>query len=229
LEKVYNGKTKTVYKLEDGNYLLKFKDDATGEGGVFDPGANSVGLTIEGLGQASLLMSQYFFEKMAAKGIPTQYISSDPSQNTMTVKPAAYFGKGLECICRFKAVGSFLKRFGGYAKEGQDLDALVEFTLKDDERQDPPATKDILAALDIITEEEFETLKKLTREISAFIKDDLAAKGMELYDIKLEFGRFGGEIILIDEVSAGNMRVYKQGKKVDPIELAKLTVPKGTS
>ena len=45
---VYTGKTKNVYALDNGNYLLKFKDDCTGKDGVFDPGENSVGLTIEG-------------------------------------------------------------------------------------------------------------------------------------------------------------------------------------
>ena len=48
MRKVYTGKTKDVFALEDGNYLLKFKDDCTGKDGVFDPGENSVGLTIEG-------------------------------------------------------------------------------------------------------------------------------------------------------------------------------------
>ena len=33
---VYTGKTKNVYALENGNYLLKFKDDCTGKDGVFD-------------------------------------------------------------------------------------------------------------------------------------------------------------------------------------------------
>ena len=45
---IYTGKTKNVYLLEDGNYLLQFKDDATGEDGVFDPGSNTVGCKIEG-------------------------------------------------------------------------------------------------------------------------------------------------------------------------------------
>ena len=34
---VYTGKTKDVFALENGNYLLKFKDDCTGKDGVFDP------------------------------------------------------------------------------------------------------------------------------------------------------------------------------------------------
>lgn len=59
---INKGKTKDVYKLKDGNYLLKFKDDVTGENGVFDPGANTVGLTIEGAGKSGLKLSKYFFE-----------------------------------------------------------------------------------------------------------------------------------------------------------------------
>ena len=47
MEKIYEGKTKDVYKLENGNVLLKFKDDVTGKDGVFDPGENAVGLTID--------------------------------------------------------------------------------------------------------------------------------------------------------------------------------------
>ena len=46
---IYKGKTKDVYDLKDGSYLLQFKDDVTGEDGKFDPGANTVGLTIYGI------------------------------------------------------------------------------------------------------------------------------------------------------------------------------------
>ena len=96
MELVYKGKTKDVYKLEDGNVLLKFKDDVTGEDGVFDPGANTVGLTIEGAGQSGLRMTTFFFEKLAEKGIPTHYVDADIDAATMTVKPATVFGKGLK-------------------------------------------------------------------------------------------------------------------------------------
>ena len=46
MEKIYQGKTKDVYALDNGNVMLKFKDDCTGKDGVFDPGENTVGLTI---------------------------------------------------------------------------------------------------------------------------------------------------------------------------------------
>ena len=222
MKHVYEGKTKSVWALEDGNYLLKFKDDVTGENGVFDPGANTVGLSIEGMGKGGLRLTDFFFKKIEAAGIPTHYISADIQNSTMTVKPATAFGKGLEVICRFKAVGSFLRRYALYAQDGQPLDAFVEVTLKDDDNQDPPITKDALAMLNLLNNDEYEDLKVLTQKISRLVKDELAKKGIELYDIKLEFGRVNGKVVLIDEISGGNMRAYKNGKIVEPLELVKL-------
>ncbi len=203
---VYKGKTKDVYELEDGNYLLKFKDDVTGTNGVFDPGgANTVGLTIEGVGKAGLRLTKFFYEKLNNMGIPTHYLDADIENATMTVLPAKMFGKGVEVICRYKAVGSFMRRYGMYAKEGQDLDAYVEVTLKDDERNDPLITDEALEMLGIMTKEEYKILTDLTKNIGQVIKDELAKKGMELYDIKFEFGRVGEDnhIALIDEISGG--------------------------
>ena len=224
---VYEGKTKTVlFDEETGDRYLFFKDDATGADGVFDPGANNIGLTIEGMGKACLRMSDYFFRMLQGAGVKTHYVGADIENAAMTVQKAATIGRGLEIICRFRATGSFMRRYGLYAEEGRKLDALVEFTLKDDDRQDPLITMDALSELGILSEEEYEQIKLQTKRICALIKGDLERKGLELYDIKLEFGRVGniGGIILIDEISAGNMRVYKDGKIVEPMELAKLVL-----
>ncbi|KAB3528960.1 phosphoribosylaminoimidazolesuccinocarboxamide synthase [Alkaliphilus serpentinus] len=221
---IYTGKTKNVYAVEDGNYLLKFKDDVTGENGVFDPGANTVGLTIEGAGRAGLKLTKHFFEVIKEKGIPTHYIDANIEEATMKVKAATVFGKGLEVICRYRGVGSFLKRYGGYVTEGQPLDAFVEVTLKDDGRQDPPITVDALEMLGILSKAEYEIIKDLTRKIAAIVKEELEKKSIELYDIKFEFGRdnCSGEVLLIDEISGGNMRAYKDGKYIEPLLLERL-------
>lgn len=221
---VYKGKTKDVYELEDGNVLLKFKDDVTGVDGKFDPGANTVGLTIEGSGIAGLKLTKYFFEKLNSMGIPTHYISSDLDDVSMKVMKATPFGEGLEVICRYRAVGSFIRRYGKYAEDGQKLDAFVEFTLKDDLRNDPPITKDALVMLGILSEGEYDRIKELTKKISDFVKNELEKRGIELYDIKLEFGRVGEDkhIALIDEISGGNMRAYKDGKSIEPLQLPEL-------
>ncbi|MFJ7935082.1 phosphoribosylaminoimidazolesuccinocarboxamide synthase [Sporosarcina sp. NPDC096371] len=226
MELIYKGKTKDVYKADGNNVLLKFKDDVTGEDGVFDPGANTVGLSIEGAGKSGLRMTKFFFEKMAERNIPTHYVSADIDEVSMTVKSAQTFGRGLEVICRYRAVGSFLRRYGAYCEDGQSLDAFVEVTLKDDDRKDPPIAQDALAQLGILTKEEYATLEALTKQISGVVKEELAAKGLELYDIKLEFGRDGvtGDVMLIDEISGGNMRVYQDGVYIAPMDLEKLVL-----
>lgn len=224
MQLLYTGKTKDVYSLEENRILLKFKDDVTGENGVFDPGANTIGLTIDGAGKSGLKMTQYFYELLNKKGIPTHFISADLDEVSMVVKKAQVFGKGLEVICRYKAVGSFLRRYAAYCEEGQELSSFVEITIKDDERGDPTISEDALTMLGILTAEEYQKLKTLTIGICAQIKAELAAKNLELYDIKLEFGRDAEtqEIILIDEISGGNMRVYKNGQYIEPLQLEKL-------
>ena len=220
---VYTGKTKNVYALENGNYLLKFKDDCTGKDGVFDPGENSVGLSIEGVGDVNLRMSVYFFEKINAAGIQTHFVSADLKDTTMEVLPAKVFGKGLEVICRYKAVGSFYRRYSDYVEEGADLPAYVEMTFKNDEKGDPLVTKDGLVVLGVMTEEQYDAIRDMTKQITKIVADEMAARGMVLYDIKFEYGYDAeGKVMLIDEIASGNMRVYKDGKYIDPMTLSEL-------
>ena len=222
LKLVYTGKTKNVYALPNGNYLLKFKDDCTGKDGVFDPGMNEVGLTIEGVGDVNLRMSIYFFEKINAAGIRTHFIRADLNDTTMEVRPAKVFGKGLEVICRHKAVGSFIRRYGDYIEEGADLPAYVEMTFKDDAKGDPLVTKDGLIDLGVMSAEQYDSLKAQTQVITRIVNDEMVKRGMELYDIKFEFGYVGDEVILIDEIASGNMRVYKDGQYIQPMTLSEL-------
>lgn len=227
MEKIYVGKTKDVYKLDNGNVMLKFKDDCTGKDGVFDPGENSVGLTIEGIGKANLETSIHFFEILKDAGIKTHYVGADVENATMEVLPGTVFGKGLEVICRLVATGSFIRRYGDYMADGTPLPGgYVETTLKDDDRGDPLITCDGLVALGIMSEEMYNSMKEQTLKITQIVADDLKKKGLDLYDIKFEFGYYNDEVILIDEIASGNMRVYKDGKIVDPVDLTNLILGK---
>jgi len=220
---VYSGKTKDVFALENGNYLLKFKDDVTGKDGKFDPGENAVGLTIEGVGDVNLRMSIYFFEKINAAGIRTHYVSANLQDTTMEVLPAKPFGQGLEVICRHKAVGSFIRRYGQYIENGADLPAYVETTFKNDALGDPLVTKDGLVVLGVMTEQQYDDMKEMTQKITQIVADDLKEKGMVLYDIKFEYGfDADGNVMLIDEIASGNMRVYKDGEYIEPLTLSEL-------
>ena len=223
MEKLYVGKTKDVYKLDNGNVLLKFKDDCTGKDGVFDPGENAVGLTIEGIGRANLETSIHYFELLKSAGIKTHYVGANIEEATMEVLPATVFGHGLEVICRLVATGSFIRRYGEYIADGTVLEGgYVECTFKNDEKGDPLVTSEGLAVLGVMSQEMFENMKAQTLKITQIVADDLKSIGLDLWDIKFEFGYNNGEVILIDEIASGNMRVYKDGVYVDHVDLTQM-------
>ena len=137
----YKGKTKDVYSIDDEKVRLIFKDDMTGKDGKFDPGENQADIVVEGAGASSLALTTHFFQLLDEKNIPSHYISSNLEEGSMDVRRANIFGKGLEIICRFKATGSFLRRYDDYISEGYDLDAYTEVSLKNDEKRDPFISK----------------------------------------------------------------------------------------
>lgn len=223
MELLYKGKTKDVYKLDEHQVLLKFKDDMTGKDGVFDPGENQVGLSIKGMGKTNLLVTERVYKMLEAQQIPTHRISADIDKAEMIVTHCAPFGHGLEVIFRNFAAGSFVRRYGLYAREMMPLEDYVEFTLKDDQRQDPLITKDALIALGILKPAQYDTLKAQTVKIARILTDFLAKQGAQLIDIKFEFGTTpDGDIVLMDEISPGSMRVYRDGEKLDPNAIADL-------
>lgn len=222
MQKIYSGKTKDVFELDEATVLLHFKDDVTGKDGVFDPGENQVGLQIEGAGRAALAMTEFFYEKLNALGLNTHFVSAEVEKNQAVVKKAQVFGKGVEVIVRYRATGSFTRRYGDYIAEGTALPAYVEVTLKDDARQDPLVTADGLAVLGIMTLDQYAELEGLAKEIGQVVKDELAKKDLDLYDIKFEFGLIDGKVALIDEISGGNMRAYQGETYILPLDLEKI-------
>ena len=215
---LYEGKTKDLLDMGDGNLLLKFKDTVTGAGGKIDPGANQIMGEVTDKGKASFFTSLYFFNKLEELSIPTHFVDADTQRCTMTVKAAESFGDGLEFICRRYAFGSFLRRYGRYASSMDELPCLVEITLKDDERGDPLINDDALLALGLLGEEELQKAKKLTVSITEAIESILGEFDLRLVDAKYEFGRVGSDVVLIDEISGDSMRVLdSSGSTLDQI------------
>ena len=213
-KKIYSGKTKDLYALENGNILLVFKDDVTGADGVIDPGANTVIGQVAGKGRKSLAMTDYFFTRLHAANIPTHLVAMDLDKSTMEVRRAEPLGKdingagGIEFICRTRPWGSFIRRYQKYIRDTDvRLDYLVELTLKDDERGDPLVNDDTLIALGLLTPAHLEQSKELTRQVCHIVEASLHSKGLTLIDMKIEIGLVDGQVVVIDEISADAMRV----------------------
>ena len=162
---------------------------------------------MEGKGLAALKQSRYFFQLLAGHQVPTHYIAIDLGERALTAQKATWLG--LEFIVRFKAYGSFVRRYGRYITEGADLGGLVEITLKDDERGDPLIVDQAIAALGILSLEQVQEAKALVRRAAETIRADLADKGLDLLDIKFECGLVDGKLVIIDDVSTDNMRWTK--------------------
>jgi len=219
LKLVYEGKTKDVYAFTTGEILLYTKDETTGwwksdEAGTRyfeeDPGGNEVGPAVAGMGQKNLIASEYYFKKFHEVGIPNHFIGCDVDENLMLVHVGKTFDQGFEAIIRFYAMGSLLRRFPDDYTEGAPTPDFFETTLKSDADNDPPITKDELVTLGILTALQYEQMKRICREAAMLIDNDLKEEGLTLVDIKFEIGSVDGEMVLIDEVSAGCMRVARK-------------------
>jgi len=237
LERIYSGKTKDVYRYTGDEILLYTKDETTGwwktdESGTKyfeeDPGGNETGPAVDGMGQKNLIASEYYFKKFTEAGIPNHYVDCDADENLMLVKSGEIFGQGFEAIIRFFAMGSLLRRFPDEYVEGQKVVDFFETTLKSDADNDPPITKEELAEQGILTAEQYDGIQKICRQAAELIEADLKEEDLTLVDIKFEIGLVDGEIVLIDEVSAGVMRVARGAVTADAVlkeeELADILV-----
>lgn len=222
MRKIADGKTKTLYALDDNRVVMVFKDAVTGTERGIDPGGNQVVGEVEGKGNAALRQSAYFFRLLASNGIPTHFVSVDLEKGILIARRAKWYG--LEFIVRFKAYGSFVRRYGRYVQEGADLGTLVEITLKDDERGDPLIVDEALDAIGIMPLEKVCEGKELVKKAARLIRDDLAAKGLDLVDMKFECGLVDDRLVIIDDISTDNMRVMRDGRTLTPQELLEATV-----
>lgn len=220
-EKIYSGKTKDVHALPNGNVLLVFKDDVTGADGVIDPGANMVIGQVQGKGRKSLAMTDYFFARLHAAGVPTHMVAADLTQGTMEVRRAVPLGRqadgngGFEFVCRTRPWGSFLRRYQPYIQDAsRNLDYLVEITVKDDERGDPLINDDAIVALGLLSPAHLDQAKELTRRVCRIVEADLRERGLTLIDMKIEIGLVDEQVVVIDEISADAMRVMGEDGQV---------------
>lgn len=200
MEKIYEGKAKIVYAgPEEGTYRVYYKDDATAFNGAKRG-------RIEGKGTVNNRISARLFEYLDEHGLQSHFIRMLSERESLVWQVEIV---PLEVIVRYRAAGSFSKRYG--IAEDTPLGApLVEFSLKSDALSDPLITEDAAAALSIATQGEIATLRRQALEIGALLHEFFATRGLMLIDLKLEFGRKDGEILLADEISPDTMRLWRK-------------------
>jgi phosphoribosylaminoimidazole-succinocarboxamide synthase len=204
LEMLYEGKAKKIFKTNEANvYLVEYKDDATAFNGQKKG-------TIQSKGIMNNKIASIFFKLLEEKGIKTHFIKH-VDDRSMLVKAVQIVP--VEVIVRNIAAGTLAKRLG--LEEGTVMQKTVlEFCLKSDELGDPMINNYHIAALDLASEGEMETITKEALKINDILREVLDKCGIELVDFKLEFGRTkDGEIILADEISPDTCRFWDKTTK----------------
>ena len=226
MKTIYDGKTKTVLTDETtGDFYLFFKDDATGENGVFDPGFNTVGGSVEGKGKTGLEISKYFLELMEKNGVPTHYLGADLDKCLMKVRNVEV--PKLEFVLRYFTAGSMCRRFSIDA--GIPFDPpYLEVTLKDDDEGDPLISERLCLMKGLLKEGEFDKTLALLVRMGEVLRAELESFGLKLIDFKIEFGFDAGRNIYVaDEITPDIWRVQDESGNIpDQIECAKMILEK---
>ena len=207
-EQLYEGKAKKVFATEDPELLIvSYKDDATAFNGLKKG-------TIRGKGVINNQMSNLLMQYLAKGGVPTHFVEELNERETLVKKVSIV---PLEVIIRNISAGSFAKHYG--VEEGIVFDApTIEFSYKNDALGDPLLNAYHALALKLATEEEIETIKRLSFRTNELLKAFWAECGVTLVDFKLEFGRLSdGTIVLADEISPDTCRLWDSatGEKLD--------------
>ena len=186
MKTIYSGKTKSVLLDEEtGDHYLYFKDSATGEAGVFDPGSNTVGGSVSGKGKNGLMISKYFFELMEINDISTHYLGADIDKCRMKVLPVTV--PKLEFVLRYFAAGSMSRRFS--IEQGIPFDPpYAEVMLKDDEQGDPLISERLCIMKGLLKEGEYQKVIDLLIKVGKFLRTELKKFGLTLIDFKIEVG-----------------------------------------
>ena len=208
MEKLYEGKAKTVFLTERKDQLIvSYKDDATAFNGAKKG-------TVIGKGMINNQMSNFFMRKLEQAGIPTHYLEELSPRETLVRRVEIV---PLEVIVRNISAGSFASRYG--TEEGIPFEQpTIEFSYKNDALNDPLLNDTHILALQLASEEELAEIKEYAFRINDILKEFWADCCITLVDFKLEFGRLSdGQIILADEISPDTCRLWdsKTREKLD--------------
>ncbi len=199
------GKVKTVFPLDEPDkVLIQYEDKVTAGNGrrVDFP---------EGKGQVCCEISEFLFKILEQQGIKTHYISM-PTHRAMAVKKVDIIP--IEVVVRNIAAGSIVRQTT--LEEGDVITRpLVEWYLKDDEKNDPLLTSDRILLMGY-GPEVLQEMGTVAREVNYILKNIFCKINLTLVDFKLEFGYDANKnLLLADELSPDGMRLWREGKSFD--------------
>ncbi len=206
-ELIYEGKAKRIFATDNPDHVIQyFKDDAT----AFN--AQKRG-TIASKGVINNALSEIFFTLLERHEVPTHFVKR-LNEREMLVKRLEIVP--VETVVRNIVAGSLAKRLG--LEEGRAIpQPVLEYYYKSDALGDPMINASHATVFGMASTAELARIDELALRVNAVLQPFLARCGLLLVDMKLEFGRHHGEILLGDEICPDTCRFWdaETRKKLD--------------
>lgn len=198
---LYEGKAKQVYATADADWVvIRFKDDATAFNGVKKA-------SIGDKGAINSRISAHLLTLVAEAGVPTAFAKALDARDQLFRKVEIV---PVEVVVRNVVAGSFARKLG--RTEGERLARpVVEHFYKSDTLNDPQINEDAAIVMGWASAWELACMRERALQVNDVLLKFWDARGIDLVDFKLEFGRAGGAILLADEITPDGSRLWERG------------------
>jgi phosphoribosylaminoimidazole-succinocarboxamide synthase len=201
MQPIVEGKVKSVYQgIDKDQVLIHYHDKVTAGNGEKEDYP-------DGKGRINCDISCIIFKELEKAGVKTHFIQyAGPA--LMRCKKVDIIP--IEVVIRNYADGSIVRQttIPKYTKFNPPL---IEFYLKDDDKNDPLLTED---RLHIMGYRQLHQYKQYAREVNAVVSNLFEQIGIRLIDFKIEFGTTSdGTIVVADEISPDGCRLLGEGDK----------------
>lgn len=208
-ELIFDGNEKQVFATDDSDKVIfRYKDVTLAYNSV--KRARFVGKGILD-NKISALMLGY----LNANGVKTHFIETVNDREQLCRKIEII---PLEVIVRNRVCGTLASRIG--LKDGyKQSNTIIDLRYNNDDLDNPLINEHHVVALGLLTYEELDAMFATARRTNEILGALLHKAGIELVDVKIEFGRAcdNGEIIISDEISPDTCRLWDEatGERLD--------------
>ena len=211
-----SGKVKDIYELEDDTLVFKFSDRVSAYDVKFKE-------DIPKKGKVLCKFTEFWFNELPVKS----HFVKRKSDNEIIVKKMKMLP--IECVVRGYFYGSLVNRWKNgevNVPEGTNTQLAAKlpepiFDPTTKAEHDIPVSKSTAIEMGLVTKEEYDWLSSKSIEIYKKMASIADNAGFILADLKLEFGKLNGEIVLGDSIGPDEYRLWlKENYEIGKIQEA---------
>lgn len=208
-ECVFRGNEKQVFATSDPHMVIFRYTDVT-------VAYNNIKRArFQGKGVLDNRISALLLDYLNENGVETHYVETLAPDEQLCRKIEII---PLQVVVHNRIAGSLAVRLG--VEDGfRPANTIVDLRYNNDELEDPFINRDHAVALGLATYRELDGMYDIARKANDLLKELFHRAGIELVDMKIEFGRASdnGDIIISDEISPDTCRLWDEesGERLD--------------